>query len=154
MPEARFATPPRLATTAEELAAWRASGDFPRRRAAAVEQAERLLKDPVTIPDGWGNWSFYYACTDDGTALNALSLAEHRCPRCGKVHSDERTVAAYRTVLHNRADQAALECGWAFALAGDDRFAAEVRRILLAYAAAYPKYPSAAIVGAAKDCLP
>ncbi len=62
-------------------------------------------------------------------------------PRCGKIFTDERTVAAYRTVLYYKADQAALDLGWAFALSGDDRFATEVRRILLTYAEAYPKYP-------------
>jgi hypothetical protein len=142
LPQPRFPPPPRLATTAEELASWKQSGEFETRRQAAIVKGDRLLQQPVTIPDGWGNWIFYYACDDDGTGLTPMSLAEHRCPRCGKVQSDERTVAAYRTVLYNKADQAALDLGWAYALTGEPRYAAEVRRILLAYAAAYPKYPS------------
>lgn len=142
LPEPVFAPPPRLAITAEEWTRWQAASEVEKRRPPAVARGEALLKEPVKIPDGWGNWIFYYACNDDGTSLEAQSLTEHRCPRCGKVQSDERTVAAYRTMLHSRADQAALDLGWAYRLSGDDRFAAEARRILLAYAAAYPKYPA------------
>ena len=140
--ELQFPPPPRLATTAEELAQSKQQPDFDMRRRAAVEKGERLLKEPVAIPDAWGDWIFYYACNDDGTSLEPQSLTTHRCPRCGKVQTDERTVAAYRTSLYYRADQAVLDLGWAYALSGDERFAAEVRRILLAYAAAYPNYPS------------
>ena len=138
----QFPPPPRLATSADELDRWKKSGEFETRRQAAIGKADRLLQQPVTIPDAWGNWVFYYACNDDGTRLQAVSLSEHRCPRCGKVQTDERTVAAYRTVLYYQADQAALDLGWAYALTGEPRYAAEVRRILMAYAAAYPTYPA------------
>ncbi|MGE0607953.1 MAG: heparinase II/III family protein [Pirellulales bacterium] len=140
--EVHFPPPPRLATTAAELAAWKSSGEWERRRAAALATAETLLSEPVAIPSKWGDWIFYYACPDDGTSLTPQSQTEHRCPRCEKVYDDERTVAAYRTSLYYKADQAALDLGWAFALSGDERFAREARRILLAYAENYPQYPS------------
>lgn len=137
--EPKFPAPPRLATTADELAKLKQS---PARRDEAVRQAEALLKKPIPIPDGWGNWVFYYACPDDGTTLHALSEAEHQCPRCKKVLKDERTVAAYRTLLHDQANVAALQLGWAHALTGEERYAREVRRILLRYADDYAKYPA------------
>jgi hypothetical protein len=58
------------------------------------------------------------------------------------VYKDERTVAAYRTLLHDRANDAALQLGWAYAFTGDERYAREVRRILLKYADDYPSYPA------------
>src|SRR4051812_45741046 len=98
----RFAFPPhpRLATTAVELAKLKASAP---RKAQALEEAAEPLRNPVPIPRGWGDWVFYYACPDDGSHLTALNEKDHRCPRCKKVLSDERTVAAYRTLLHDRA---------------------------------------------------
>lgn len=137
-----FPPSPRLATTAAELAEWKSSGEFDRRRDAACAAAEKLLESPVEIPTEWGNWIFYYACANDGTSLQPQSLTEHRCPRCNKIFSDDRTVAANRTRLYYQADRAAVDLAWAFALSDDPRFAAEVRRILLTYAEAYPKYPS------------
>ena len=73
------------------------------------------------IPTEWGNWIFYYACADDGTSLEPRSLTEHRCPRCNKIFTDERTVAAYRTQLYYRADRASFDSAWAFALSDDPR---------------------------------
>src|SRR5262245_42012765 len=79
-----FAPPPRLAITAAELAERKKAADFPKLRDEAVRGAEADLKNPTKIPEGWGNWVFYYACPDDGTSLTALSETEHQCPRCKK----------------------------------------------------------------------
>src|SRR4051794_6893420 len=77
-----FPAPPRLAISTKELAELKKSPDFARQRDEAVRGAEALLAKPLTIPHGWGNWVFYYACPDDGTSLVALSETEHQCPRC------------------------------------------------------------------------
>jgi len=137
-----FPAPPRLATTAVELAAARERKNFPQLRDQAVRAADALVAAPVPVPEGWGNWVFYYACPDDGTDLRALNPREHQCPKCMKVHSDERTVASYRTLLHDRVNVAALQLGWAFAYTGDDRYAREVRRMLLKLADDYAAYPA------------
>lgn len=137
-----FPPPPRLATNAAELTKLKQSKSFPALRDHAVAAADALLKTPIQVPSGWGNWIFYYACPDDGTSLSALNEKEHQCPRCKKVHTDERTVASYRTLLHDRANDAALQLGWTFAYTGQDRYAAEVKRILLKLADDYRSYPA------------
>jgi hypothetical protein len=139
--EPTFHPAPRLATTPAELAQIKARADFAQRRDQAVRGAEAILKKGVVVPAGWGNWSFYYACPDDGSPLRARNDAEHECPRCKKVHRDERTVASYRTLQHDRANDAALQLAWAHAYTGEPRYAAEVRRILLKLAGDYKTYP-------------
>lgn len=136
-----FPAPPRLATIATELKKRREGPDFAALRDRTVRDAEALLEKPVSIPDGWGNWVFYYACPDDGSTLQALNAKDHQCPRCRKICSDERTVQAYRTLMHDRANAAALQLGWAHAYTGEDRYAREVQRILLKYADDYAGYP-------------
>lgn len=139
--QVEFPAPPRLAITVDELAKVKASPDFAKVRDAAVRAGETLLQKPLTIPEGWGNWSFYYACPDDGSDLRAVNSHEHVCPHCKKTYSDERTVAAYRTLLHDRVNVAALQLAWAYAYSGDERFAREVQRFLLKYADDYRSYP-------------
>lgn len=136
-----FPPPPRLAITAAELEVRKAAPDFTAVRDAAAKQGDALLASPPPLPDGFGSWVFYYACADDGTTLQAVSPTEHKCPKCGKVFSDERTVAAYRGILHSQADRAALTLAWAYAYTGDDKYAEGVKRILLRYADDYAKYP-------------
>ena len=137
-----FPPPPRLATSAAEWKQRQAKPGFDAKVEAAKQQGDRWLKEPVEIPKEWGNWIFYYACPADGTDLQPLSAAEHRCPRCKQTYQDERTQQAYRTVLHNRANRAALDLGWAYLHTGQDEYAREVQRILLTYADAYAGFPA------------
>lgn len=139
--EPRFDPPPRLAITAAELAKRKNSPEFPALRKEAVAQGDALLKNPITLPTGSGDWTFYYACPDHGVDLQAKNLDEHVCPICKKVYTTERIKAAYRTRLHDRANIAAMELGWAYAYTGDDRYAREAQRILLKFADDYPGYP-------------
>jgi hypothetical protein len=140
-PKPVFDPPPRLATTARELAATKAATDFAAKRDAATKAVEPWLKEPIELPKGSASWTFYYACPDDGTDLHPLSLTEHECPKCKKKYSDERTVAAWRCRQHYAIEGAALQFGWAYAYTGEDRYAGEVRRILLHLADQYPTYP-------------
>jgi hypothetical protein len=136
-----FRDPPRLAITAEELAAVKAAADFAAKRDAMAKSAEELLAKPPVLPEGYAEWSFYYACPDDGTDLNAISLTEHECGKCKKRYTDDRTVAAYRAWLHYALERATETFGWAYAYTGDDRFAAGAQRILLKLADDYKSYP-------------
>ena len=136
-----FPDPPRLATTAGALAALKASPGFEAVRATATNQAEAFLKKPVTVPDGFGDWYFYYANPKNGHRLEAKSPTEHIDRSTGEVFTDERTVASYRGRLHDEANNAALQLAWAYAYTGDDRYATETRRILMKLADDYHTYP-------------
>lgn len=137
-----FPPPPRLAITHQELEEIRKSADFEALKAAAVASAEPLLKNPVPFPEGPGQWIFYYACPQDGNTLTPLSLLEHQCPQCKKVFTDERTVSAYRCRQHYDLEQAALRLGWAFAYTSEDRYAEEVKKILVRLGKVYETYPA------------
>ena len=142
LPEPRFDPPPRLAISAEELAARRTSPEFPELREKNRRAAEVLLEQPPELPNGPGSWIFYYANPENGNRLVPISPGEHKDPATGKIFTDERTCAAYRTVMHGRADAAALTLAWAYADTGDERFAAGVRRILHKLAGDYSGYPN------------
>ncbi|QDU96657.1 heparinase II/III domain-containing protein [Lignipirellula cremea] len=137
-----FPPHPRLATSAEEWRADQAADDFAARRDASVKAAASLLAQPLPLPEGFGSWVFYYACPDDGADLRMLSLTEHECPRCKKKYGDPRTNAAYRCLMHHQLEHGALKLAWAYAYSGDDRYAVEVRRILLHLADEYATYPA------------
>jgi len=141
LPAPRFEPPPRLAITAAEFAKIRASASFEATKAEAVKAADALLEKPVELPDGYGSWIYYYANPKNGHKLQPLSLTEHKDPSTGEIFTDERTVAAYRTVLHYALEKAALTLGWASLYTGEDKYAAEVRRILLKLASDYSSYP-------------
>ena len=137
-----FPPSPRLAISAAELAELRAAPDFAQTRAAALKHADALLAKPSELPAGYGGWIFYYACPADGATLRANSAKEHQCPNCKKLFTDERVVTAYRGQLHHACERAAESLGWAYLHSGDDRYAAEVRRILVHLAKEYPSYPT------------
>lgn len=136
-----FGPHPRLATTPEELNLAKTAPDFATERQKIVDSANVLMKNPATLPDGYANWVFYYACPEDAVRLKPISLTQHRCPKCGTVYSDERTVTASRALLHYAAEKAANTLGWAYAYTGDEKYVEGVKRILLKLAHDYPTYP-------------
>ena len=142
LPPAVFPLAPRLATTPAELEKLKAQPDFAAIKVASLQAANALLANPVVIPDGFGDWVFYYACPDDGSTLVALNATEHQCPIDRKTYSDERTVGAYRGILHTAAENAAQQLGWAYAYSGDEKYASEIKRILMKLAHDYPAYPA------------
>lgn len=136
-----FPPPPRLAAMAEELAATKTRADFAAIKDEAMKAADPLVEKPIVLPDGFGSWVFYYACADDGMRLRMNTPADHECPKCHKHFIDERTIAAYRGIQHSEAERAALKLAWAYAYSGGDKYAAQVKRILLKFADDYPNYP-------------
>jgi hypothetical protein len=140
-PTPRFAPPPRLAITADELAAVRSSPDFGKIRAAAVAAADPLVDKPIPLPDGPGSWIFYYANPENGNPLTPLSPLEHKDPKTGQVFNDARTVAAYRGIMHSTLEAATVTLGWAYAYTGDEKYAAASLRIFRKLADDYATYP-------------
>jgi len=137
-----FPKPPRLATTEAELEADKKAPDFAERQAKAVKAADALVGLPIPMPDAYGSWIFYYACPDDGSPLDMITLTDHVCPKCKKHYHDARTVAAYRCVMHYALEHRALALGWAYAYTGDKKYIPEVKRILLKLADDYHSYPT------------
>lgn len=139
--EPQFGPPPRVAITREKLSRIRHSPRYEERRKRAVQRAKRYVEDPPPIPDGYGSWVFYYSCDEDGKRLKPLSRKRHKCPKCGRIYTDPKRVAAYRCIMHNRLERAALRLGWAHIWTGDPKYARGVRRILVALADEYSSYP-------------
>ncbi|MFP4028377.1 MAG: heparinase II/III family protein [Candidatus Brocadiia bacterium] len=139
--EPDFPPPPRLATTREQLSQTKKSPKFEEIKKAALRKAKRHLESPLSIPDKYGSWYFYYACPEDGSRLKPLSPQKHKCPKCGKIYTTERIVAAYRGIMHSRLDKASLSLGWAYAYSGTEKYAHEVKRILTGLADRYDSYP-------------
>jgi len=135
-----FGPRPRFLFTREELDAWRADPAKSNELAQIAVRAEALLSARRAIPDREGQWIFYYACPADGARLRPESPLVHRCPVCGKMYTDERTVAAWRTLVFNELDSEVRDMGIAYGLTGDERFAARAREILLRLAALYPSF--------------
>lgn len=138
--EIEFPPHPCLWYTAAEIRQWKADPKRQDEIAAIVRRGEAELETPIVVPEQGGQWPFYYACPKDGSSLVFVSEKEHRCPTCGKVYTDERTIAAYRTSLHNQVESRCHSLALAYALTGDDRFAVPVRDVFLRYAELYPKY--------------
>jgi hypothetical protein len=140
-PPPKFGPPPRVSISLAELTALKTSPEFPAQRDAAIAAAKPLLENPLPFPDGYGGWVFDYACPDDGTPLRAITPKEHECPKCKKRYSGEREVVAYRGRMHHNLDSASYDLAWAYALGGNEKFAEEVKRILLKLADDYATYP-------------
>ena len=137
----KFPEPPRLITTRKKLAQTKQQPDFAQIKRRTTRRADRLLESPPVIPDGYAGWTFDYACDEHGRKLKPLSKTKHQCRVCDKVYTDAQTVSAYRGRLHGRLNNAAERLAWAYLYSGDDRYAAGVRRILVALADEYPDYP-------------
>ena len=136
-----FGPPPRLAITAEELAALEESPDFESRRRSALGAAQHILDEGISVPEGPGDWVFYYANPQNGQRLKPLSPSEHQCPKTGQVFSDPRTIAAYRTIQHNLVNRQVLRLAWASVYGRDERFAGAVKEVLVKLADDYDTYP-------------
>ncbi len=128
-----FGNHPRLEYVQAELDAW-PTGQVQ----TCVAKADAILKRGLVISEKEGQWIFYYACPDDSSGLKAESPARHVCPKCGKVYTDERTVAAYQTVLHYQLDSDIHALALAWALSREDRYAAAARRAFLELTRIYP----------------
>ncbi len=105
-----------------------------------LEKAGRSLGKPVEIPAEGGQWSQHYVCKSCGSRLSHEN-GKHLCPRCGKEYTGwpyDEVIAGNR----HRANWKEVEnCGLAYALTHDEKFARRAREILIAYADRYTSYP-------------
>jgi len=139
-PRTVFPPRPRLAYSRTEIGALRTDAARAGERQRIVRGAERLLQKELHVPQKEGNWCFYYACPKDASRLRARSLTEHVCPKCQKVYTDERTNAAYRTILSNRLEREMYSLALAYALTGEAKFAEPVRKAFLGLTRLYPTF--------------
>ncbi|MHB9022729.1 MAG: heparinase II/III domain-containing protein [Armatimonadota bacterium] len=133
-----FSPHPRLLYTAVELTAWKGAAARQEELRRVVTRADGLLKRGLQAPEKEGQWVFYYSCPKDGSFLNTTTLEKHVCPVCKAVYTDERTIAAYRTVLQGRLEAECIDLSLAYALTGEEKFAEPVRAALLTLARVYP----------------
>lgn len=137
----KFGPHPRVALSPRAAEKLRSSSTFEARKKEAIARGDKLLANPVPLPNGYGSWSFYYANPETGTDLVPIDTLHHKDPKTGQVFTDERTVAAYRCLMHYALDKAAENLAWAYFYSGDDKYAEGVVRILGFLADEYPNYP-------------
>jgi len=141
----RDAKRPIVACTAAELARLRAAykSEGPERAPVAGEiaRADRALKAPLAFPPRGGQHNQWYQCEPCQMGLKTVDATHHRCPKCGKVYSGE----PYDDVLFGRAHETNLRnmtaAAWAWAVTGQEKYAAFAGKVLLGYAERYTTYP-------------
>lgn len=133
-----FPDSPRVAHSADSLAAWKGDPARADEIRGILERADGFLANPPPVPSAGGQWYFFYLCPKDGTQLTAESEARHRCGTCGVLYEDERTVAAYRGIQWQKVDEAISALALAHALGTNAAHAAEAGRLLVATATLYP----------------
>lgn len=136
---------PTVAATPAELARLQAALASPGPERAAVsrlvEQADRALQDPITFPPRGGQHNQWYQCEACQMGLKTIDATHHECPKCGKVYSGPPYDDVLFGRVHGRNIGAMGNAAWAYALTGDERYAAPARTVLLGYAERYRQYP-------------
>ena len=99
------------------------------------------LKTAIELPPRGGTYWHAYACAKDGASLKTESPTRHVCPVCGKVYTGQPYDDFVFNGRHSKLADGARDLGLLYQLAGDKRYAAKAREILLAYAARYRSYP-------------
>lgn len=135
-----FPPRPRLVYSAAELALLKQDPAQAGPRAALAKRGDAILARGLQLPEKSGQWYFYYACAKEGAHLNAESADRHVCPSCKAVYTDERTCAAYRTILHDQFNSECLALAVAGAVTADPKYATPVVTHLLKLAALYPTW--------------
>jgi len=113
-------------------------------------EAEAALKANVKLPDKGGQWYHYYSCPKHGARLKTEGPTRHVCPVDNEVFSGYPYDDVFIMGEHNRWAGILRQCGLAYQLTGDTRYAAKAKEVLLAYAERYEKYPLHNIKGEAR----
>jgi len=139
-PPLDFPPHPRLEYTAGEIANWKADSSRQGEIQKIVDQAKAILAKGLKVPEKEGNWIFYYVCPKDGDGLTPETPERHVCKTCRQVYTDERTVAAYYTLLHYQLNRDCHALALAYALTGDVQYVTPVTEALLKLARLYPTW--------------
>jgi len=86
----------RLAPHSEELAALRASPEVQKFATLRSAQRRHAQTAAEVVPEGAGDWTFYYDVPEDGSSLIRRNMKRKSMSTMQEVYRDERTVAAYR----------------------------------------------------------
>ncbi|MHB9134674.1 MAG: heparinase II/III domain-containing protein [Armatimonadota bacterium] len=129
---------PCLEFSAAELMAWKKDPTRQGEITRLTLQGNALLAKGLIIPEKEGDWVFYYACPKDGARLRPETLERHICPTCGAVYTDDRTNAAYRTILNDQLNENCRTLALCYALTGEEKYARPVRDALLKLAQISP----------------
>ncbi len=136
---------PYLACTAEELArvrqAYRGQGPEHDAIAAIETDVSQFIDEPIVFPPRGGQHNQWYQCDDCEIALKTMDATHHQCPRCGRVYSGPPYDDVIFAHQHSRNLRQMRTAAWAYAISGDERFAAYAAKILLGYAERYTQYP-------------
>lgn len=147
--------------TAEELVArakkgpslllTREGAEAARRRVAADADAGRWLRalrqrldarmtEPPQIFAHGGQWVMWLNCRKCATRLRSESPTRHVCLACGEAHSGWPYDDAYISTVNNANGVEVRDCGVAWLLTGERRYAERARDVLAGYARAYGGY--------------
>ncbi|MFZ5825834.1 MAG: heparinase II/III domain-containing protein [Bacillota bacterium] len=111
--------------------------------AALQTMAARVADRPVTVPPGGiAGWNHQYICPEHAVMLEFDwdRPHEHRCPVDGRLHRSPLLDAAWWRQVNGHWSEGAFAMAALWRLTGEDRYLAQVRAILLAYAERYPSY--------------
>lgn len=103
--------------------------------------ADDIVERGFIIPDGPGDWIFYYSNPETGNSLVPISPTEHQDPKTGDVFTNDRVVGAYRTKLHNQLNSDLVAVANAAKSTGEEKYAVAVRDALIHLADVYDSYP-------------
>ncbi len=106
---------------------------------STLSRAEETLAGDLTIPQSYGQWGHWYACSKCGSGLRAESPTRHVCtnPDCGEVHTGYPYDQVYAATQHNILADRLVDMGLAYQWTDDERCAEAVVGVLLQYADAY-----------------
>ncbi|MES2310516.1 MAG: heparinase II/III family protein [Verrucomicrobiota bacterium] len=139
---------PFIACTSAELdrlqKAWKEEGLNHEAVKEAIESANSALSKEIEFPIRGGQHAQWYQCDRCQIALKTVENG-HQCPKCGKIY----TGSPYDDVIflkkHHENLKRMISCAWAYAVTGDEKYAAYASKILLGYAERYLQYPLHAI---------
>lgn len=138
-------TGPLIACTPAELARLRAAYRGQSRKhdvlAGYVRRADSAMKGAIRFPPRGGQHNQWYQCEKCQLALKTVDETHHKCPKCDKVYRGEPYDDVIFSRIHGRNLSSMHAAAWAYALTGDEKYAAWAKKMLLGYAQRYRQYP-------------